>query len=83
MLHGDEHLAVLHDVRVMADLVQIVDGGRGDAGGIDGVVGLLRRHGGAPLLDLHLQGGVVLAAQGVVQEAGIGQQILAVQHPGT
>ena len=82
MLQVHEHLAGVGDVVVVDDVGEHVDRRHRNTGRIDGVHALLDGVLGAPLLDLGLERGVVVAAVDVGVKARILEQVGAVDRLG-
>ena len=78
MLQVDEHLACAGDVLVVDDILEHVDGSHRHACRVDDRNALRDGVLSAPLLDLGLESGVVLAAVDIGVEARVGEQILTV-----
>lgn len=83
MLQVHKHLARIGDVVIVDDIGEHVDRRNRDTGRIDDVHALLNGVLGAPLLDLGLERGVVLAAVNVGVKARILKQVGAVERLGT
>lgn len=82
MLQVHKHLARIGDVVIVDDIGEHVDRRNRDTGRIDDVHALLNGVLGAPLLDLGLERGVVLAAVNVGVKARILKQVGAVDRLG-